>query len=127
MTTTKRIISIDSRAVANVLACTYAILTTLGSISLFFTDAKQITYPIGFVVPGFNLNLNLTHALPENPFGRLFTMLGMVGSFIITGWISGYLLGGLVNLVARRLGGIPASIVEVEEVSSPATPMAPTS
>ena len=116
--------SIDSRAVANVLAVTYAILTTLGSIFAFFSNAKQINYPLGFVVPGFEANLNLFVPFPENPFGRLFTLFGLIGSCIITGWISGYLLGGVVNLVARRLGGIPASILEVEEVSLPPTPSA---
>jgi hypothetical protein len=115
MITTKRIVSVDARAVARLLAWTYGILTTLGSITLLFVDLKRITYPFGFVVPGFHLNLNLHLPLTENPLGRLLTLAGFVVSYVITGWISGYLLGGLLNVVARHRGGIPASVVELEE------------
>jgi hypothetical protein len=118
MTTLKRIVSIDARAVARILAWTYGILATLGSITLLFADLGQITYPFGFVVPGFHLNLNLHLPLTENPLGRLLTLAGFVVSYTITGWISGFLLAALFNLIARRRGGIPTAIVQMEEVAS---------
>jgi hypothetical protein len=125
MTTTKRIMSIDARALAKLLAWTYGILTTLGAVVLLFTQMDRITYPLGFMVPGFHLNLNLNLPLTSNPLGRILTVSGMVLAYVMTGWISGYLLAGLLNLVARHRGGIPVTIVEVTEVAPARTPSSP--
>src|SRR5262245_22747460 len=117
MTTTKRIVSIDARAMAKLLAWTYGLLTTLGAMITLFMNVPRITYPLGFMVPGFYLNLNVHAPLTTNPLGRILMLFLWFVAYIITGWISGYVLAALLNLVARRRGGIPATIVEIQEAS----------
>ena len=125
MATTRRIVSIDPKAVAKLLAWTYGILTTMAAIVLLFSNMQHlITFPIGFLVPGFHLNLNLYAPLTANPLGRMLMLTALVLSYSVTGWISGYLLAALLNLVARRRGGIPATIVEIEDVPQKPTPPA---
>ncbi len=117
MTTTKRIVSIDPAGVAKILALIYGALAVLGSITLAIFGVERMTYisyPFGFVLPGFHFNLNLNLLLPENPLGRSIMFLAFVPAYAVTGWLSGYLAALCFNL-ARRVGGISATLVQVQE------------
>src|SRR5262245_33405889 len=120
MTTNRRIVSIDPKPIAKILALIYGILAILGLITLAFSGvegAKYLTFPFGLVVPGFRLALNLNLGLSANPIIRSLIFLAQIPWYALTGWIGGYLLTISFNVVARYLGGIDAKFVELPAVA----------
>jgi hypothetical protein len=111
--TTTRIVSIDPAAVAKIFAWLYGMLAILGLITLAISGVERLTYlsyPFGFVVPGFHLDLRLNLLLPQNPIGRSAMFLACIPAYAVTGWLSGYLVALCFNLLAKRLGGISARV-----------------
>jgi hypothetical protein len=114
-----RIVSVSPGPVALVLSIVYAFFG-IGSFFVFaFTDAPNLTLPIGFDASLLHLNINLN--LPRtNSIG--FTLLYAVAA-PLTFALSGAITGGVgtlcFNLIAKQLGGIPAKFIKTIDKEEP--------
>jgi hypothetical protein len=80
-------------------------------ISLVLSKADTVRIPLGVVAPLAFLNINFDLPRPEHFWsGALFTLFAAV-CYAITGWLTGAALVLCFNFIARRTGGIEASVL----------------
>jgi hypothetical protein len=106
-----RIISIDWRPLAIVLAIAYAALGLSAFIAFAVGSDEKFVLPVGIVLPLFHLNLSLTLARSSDLFANVFQCMGAVLGYALTGWITGIAVALGFNFIAKRLGGINAKYV----------------
>jgi len=109
--------------VARVLAIIYGVLGFAYVPTLLLVGAKQMTLPIGIVGPLVFLSLNLHFALPTHFVTGVLSAAGASVCYTVTGWLTGAAAVLAFNFVARRIGGIDASVLTS---SSPAIKGGPT-
>jgi hypothetical protein len=110
-----RIMSLKVRPVARVLAILYGALSPLIVILMLLSKAEYLRIPLGIVAPPLvylNINFDLQH--PERFFSGVLLMLFGAACYAATGWLTG--AAGVVcfNFIARRTGGIEASVLTNE-------------
>ena len=107
-----RIISVSPGPVALVLSLIYAVFGCVVFFIYAFTDAPFLILPIGFLAPlidfSFNLHLPRTNSLG---FNLLYGGAALL-TFALTGAITGGVGTFCFNLIAEKLGGIPARFVK---------------
>jgi hypothetical protein len=106
-----RITSFRASKVARILAIIYGIFGFAYVPTLLLVGAKQMVVPIGIVAPMVFLNFNLRFAPPSGFIGGVFSTVAAVFCYAITGWLTGTAAVLVFNFVARRMGGIDASIL----------------
>jgi len=110
-----RIIGVRWQPVSRILCVIYAVLGLSSFLYWLFTDIESLTLPIGVVAPLVYLNFNLH--LPR-PAGIPMTVaygLADIAAYAVSGWITGAFATLVFNFAARRLGGIDAEYLIVEE------------
>lgn len=113
-----KIMSLRVSPVARVFALGYGVLAPFMVIGSKLTGAEQFTLPFGLVAPLFHLNLNFNVPMPDHlAYGLGLCFLAGL-SFALTGWITGAATVLVFNFIARRTGGIEASVMTDEVVSS---------
>ena len=114
-----KIMSLRVSPVARVLALGYGLLAPFMVIGSKLTGAEQFTLPLGIVAPLLHLNFNFSVPMPQSlAYGLALCLLAGL-SFALTGWITGAATVLVFNFIARRTGGIEASVVTDEVVVSP--------
>ena len=115
-----KIVGVRIEPVAKILAIIYAIFGLLVPIQLAFQRAETVKLPLGFNVPIFYLNFNLTFPFPHSVFGAISMVFASVAVYAISGWVSGALLATMFNFVAKKIGGIDPTYFTLER-SAPDT------
>lgn len=112
-----KIMSLRVTAVARVLALGYGVLAPFMVIGSKLNGAEQFTLPFGVVAPLFHLNVNFTLPMPDHLVYGLGLCLVAGLSFALTGWLTGAAAVLVFNFIARRMGGIEASVITNEAAS----------
>jgi len=108
-----RIVGIRVEPLARILAITYAPFG-LGAFVLFaVSKADYLTLPFGILAPLFHFNVNLNLERSGSMFYNIFLCIAAVLSYVLTGWITGVVVGLCFNAVAKQTGGIDAKYVSV--------------
>jgi len=109
-----RIMSIRIGSVARITTLGYAVLGFFYIPAAALTSAENVTLPVGIVAPLVNFNFNLTLPRPEHFLTGILMVIVSCLFWAATGWLTG-VVGALgFNFLARRLGGIDASVVSSE-------------
>lgn len=108
-----RIISVRIAPVARLLAIAYAFLGLVSFLRFAFENARTITLPIGLVFPPFLLNFNLILTRRDDLIYNALLCGAAIGSFALTGWITGIAAALCFNFIAKQTGGIDAKYVSV--------------
>lgn len=107
-----RIVSVSPGSVALVLSLVYGVFGIGDFLFFAFTNAQDLTLPIGFVAPllylSFNLHLPRTTSIG---FNLLYVVAALL-AWALTGAITGEVGTLCFNLIAKQLGGIPAKFIE---------------
>jgi hypothetical protein len=106
-----RIMSFRVTPIARVLAIIYGVSGFAYVPTLLLFGAKQMTLPIGVVGTVIFLSLNLHFAVPTHFVTGVLSTLGASLCYAATGWMTGVAVVLIFNFVARRLGGIEASVL----------------
>jgi hypothetical protein len=116
-----RIMSLKGRAVARVFAILYAAFSPVIVISMLLSKATYFRVPLGVIAPPLTyLNINFDLQRPEHFLsGVLFMLFGAV-CYAATGWLTGAGLVLCFNFIARRTGGIEASVLTNESIAKTA-------
>jgi hypothetical protein len=106
-----RIIALRVGPVARVLAIIYGVLGILYVPSVLLMGAKEMTLPVGIAAPLVYLNFNLHLPVPSHFLSGILSVLAACVCYTVTGWLTGTAAVLVFNLVARRMGGIDASVI----------------
>ena len=116
-----RIMSLKVRSVAKVFAILYAAFSPVIVISMVSSSATYFRVPLGIFAPPltyFNINFDIQR--PEHFLsGVLFMLFGAI-CYAATGWLTGALLVLCFNFIARRTGGIEASVLTNDSLATTA-------
>src|ERR1700692_1411467 len=82
--------------------------------TLLLVGAKEMILPVGIVAPLVWLNLNLHLPLPNHFVTGILSAVATSLCYALTGWLTGTAAVLAFNFVARRLGGIDASLLVKE-------------
>jgi hypothetical protein len=95
-----------------VFAILYAGFSPLIVISMLLSKADYLRIPLGLVAPPLTfLNINFDIQRPEHFMsGMLFLLFG-AACYAATGWLTGAAAVVCFNFIARRTGGIEASVL----------------
>jgi hypothetical protein len=115
-----RILSVRVIPVARVLAIVYGVLGFAYVPALLLIDAKQMVFPVGIVGPPVFLSLNLHFALPTHFVTGVLSMIFACLCFALTGFLTGAATGLAFNFVAKRTGGVDASVLVKNSVPTQA-------
>jgi hypothetical protein len=110
-----RIMSLKVRPVARVVAVLYTAVSPLIVILLLRSDAQYLRIPLGIVAPPLvylNINFDMRH--PTHFWSGMLLLLFGVLCYAATGWLTGALATVCFNFIARRTGGIEASLLTEE-------------
>lgn len=116
-----RITSLRIRPVAGVLAIGYGVLSPFMVIFAFLSKEEYVRIPLGVVAPLFSLNLNFDIQRPTHFFSGVLLMLLAVPCYVATGWLTGAAAVLVFNFIARRTGGIQASVLVKESTTEAAS------
>jgi hypothetical protein len=106
-----RITSIRVGPVARIVAIIYGVLGILYVPTVLLTGAKEMTLPVGIVAPLLYLNLNLHLPVPSHFLSGVLSALAACVCYTLSGWLTGAAAVLAFNIVARRMGGIDASVI----------------
>ena len=112
-----RITSLRIKPVALILAIGYTVISPVAVIFAVLSKEDRIRIPLGVVAPLFHLNVNLRVQLPTSFFWGAVFMLFVMLCYAATGWVTGAAAVLVFNFIARRTGGIEASLLTSEPVS----------
>jgi hypothetical protein len=110
-----KILALKIQPIARVFATIYAVFGLLSWIAFRVAGMSYITLPFGIIGPLVHLNFNLTLPRSNNLFYNLLLVLGSIGSFALTGWLTAAVGVFCFNLVAKRRRGISADFVSLRE------------
>ena len=94
------------------------VVSPLIVILLMFSDAQYLRIPVGLVAPPLlylNINFDIQH--PRHFLTGILLVLFAGTSYAATGWITGAAAVLSFNFIARRTGGIEASVLTKESLT----------
>ena|SRR5581483_5379762 len=113
-----RIMSLKVMQVARVFAILYAAFSPLILISMLRSGAQYIRIPLGLVAPPLTyLNINFDIQRPTHSVSAVLFLLFGAACYAVTGWLTGAAAAACFNFIARRTGGIQASVFVKESLS----------
>lgn len=110
--------SLRVRPVARIFAILYGVVSPLIVILLIFSDAQYLRIPVGLVAPPLlylNINFDIQH--PRHFLTGILLVLFGATCYAATGWITGAAAVLSFNFIARRTGGIEASVLTKESLT----------
>jgi hypothetical protein len=115
-----RIMSVKATQVARVFAIFYAGFSPFIVISMLRSEADYLRIPLGLVAPPLTyLNINFDIQRPTHFLSGVLFMLFGAACYAMTGWLTGAAAAVCFNFIARRTGGIQASIFVKESTAEP--------
>lgn len=112
-----RIMSVRVRPVARVFAILYLALSPVIVILMLLSKAQYLRIPLGIVAPPLlYLNVNFDLLNPTHFLSGVLLMLLAVVCYAGTGWLTGAAAVLCFNFIARRTGGVEASVLTEESV-----------
>lgn len=117
-----RIRSLRVGPVARTVAILYGVYSPLPTILAALSKAEYIRIPLGLIAaPLFYVNINFDILHPTHILSALFLTLFAAACYAATGWLTGAVAVLCFNFVVRRTGGIEASILTNDPLTSEAT------
>ena len=118
-----RIMSLRVGPVARALAIIYGVFSPLLIILAALSKAEYIRIPLGIIAaPLFYLNINFDIQHPTHILSAVFFTLFAAACYAATGWLTGAVVVLCFNFVARRTGGIEASVLTKGSVPGESAP-----
>ena len=112
-----RIMSLSVRPVARIFAIIYGVCSPFLLILAALSKADYLRIPLGIIAaPLFYVNINFDIQHPSHILSAALLVLFAAASYAATGWLTGAILVLCFNFVARRTGGIQASVLAKELV-----------
>ena len=118
-----RIMSLRVKPVACIFAMLYGVASPFLVIASLLAKSDYLRVPLGLMAtPLFYLNINFDIEHPTHFLSGMLFMLFAAACYSATGWITGAVAVLCFNFVARRNGGIEASVItnELAQVESAA-------
>lgn len=121
-----RIMSLKVAPIAKVLAILYAACSPLIAIRMVLSEAEYLRIPLGLFAPPLTyLNINFDIQRPTHFLSGILFMLCAAACYAATGWLTGAVAVVFFNFIARRTGGIQASVIVKESaIESTSTQLA---
>jgi len=117
-----RILSLRVGPVARVLAILYGALSPFLLILMALSKAQYLRIPLGVVAPPLlYLNINFDIQNPTHFLSSVLLMLFGVACYAATGWLTGAAMVLCFNFIARRTGGIEATVLAKDVIQKDAT------
>ncbi|MGA7293283.1 MAG: hypothetical protein WBW85_12165 [Terriglobales bacterium] len=107
--------SLKVRPVARVFAILYGLLSPFLVILMAVSKTEYLRIPLGIIAPPLlylNINFDIQH--PTRFLSGVLLMLFGAACYAVTGWLTGAAAVLCFNFIARRTGGIEASILTEE-------------
>lgn len=107
-----RIMSLKVRPVARILAILYGVLSPFAVILMMFSNAQYLRIPVRLIAPPLvylNINFDIQH--PTHFLTGILLVLFGAACSAATGWLTGAAAVVCFNFIARRTGGIEASVI----------------
>jgi hypothetical protein len=112
-----RIMSMKVRPVARIFAILYGVFSPFLLIIMALSKAEYLRIPLGIMAaPLFYLNINFDIQHPTHFLSGVLLILFAAACYAVTGWLTGAALVLCFNFIARRTGGIEASVMTDEPV-----------
>ncbi len=108
-----RIISVEWRPLALVLALGYAVLGLSAFVVYAVGSDEKFSLPLGIALPLFHLNITFTFVRSRDLFSNAFLCLGAVLAYALTGWITGIAMALGFNFIAKKIGGVGVKCVSI--------------
>ena len=110
-----RIMSLRVRPVARIFAIIYGVFSPFAVILMAFSKADYLRIPLGIIAaPLFFVNINFDIQHPTHILSAALLVLFAAACYAATGWLTGAALILCFNFIARRTGGIQASVLTKE-------------
>jgi hypothetical protein len=110
-----RIMSLKIRPAARIFAIIYAAASPISMLFMLLSKVDYVRVPLGLVAPPLiylNINFDIQH--PTHFFSGVLLGLFAILCYAITGWLTGAAAVLGFNFLARRMGGIEASVLTSE-------------
>jgi hypothetical protein len=112
-----RIISFRVMPVARIFAIIYGAIGVFYVGQVLIAGLGQVTLPVGILVPLIHLNFNLHLPAPTHFLTGILSALAAFVCYAASGWLTGAAAVLAFNFVARRMGGIDASILTNDNIA----------
>ena len=110
-----RIMSLRVRPVARIFAIIYGVFSPFLLILMALSKADYLRIPLGIIAaPLFYVNINFDIEHPTPVVSSALLVLFAAACYAATGWLTGAALVMCFNFIARRTGGIEASVLSKE-------------
>jgi hypothetical protein len=110
-----RIMSLRVRPVARIFAIIYGVFSPFLVILMALSKADYLRIPLGIIAaPLFFVNINFDIQHPTHILSAALLVLFAAACYAATGWLTGAALILCFNFIARRTGGIQASVLAKE-------------
>jgi hypothetical protein len=104
--------SLRIRPVANILAIIYLAFSPLAVVSMLWSEAEYFRLPLGILAaPWAYLSINFDIQRPTHFLSGVLFMGFAALCYAGTGWVTGAVGVLCFNFIARRTGGIEASVL----------------
>ena len=103
--------------VATILAIIYGALGVCYAVQVLIADLRQITLPLGILVPLIHFNFNLHLPAPTHFLSGILSALAAGACYAMSGWLTGAAAVLAFNFLAARMGGIDASILTNDNIA----------
>ena len=113
-----QIMSLRVRPVARILAILYGVVSPLAVILMMFSNAQYLRIPLGLIAPPLvylNINFDIQH--PTHFLTGILLLLFGAACYAATGWLTGAAAVVCFNFIARRTGGVEASVMTKEALT----------
>lgn len=110
-----RIMSLRVSPVARIFSIIYGVFSPFLLVLMALSKADYLRIPFGIIAaPLFYVNINFDIQHPTHILSAALLVLFAVSCYAATGWVTGAALVLCFNFVARRTGGIQASVLSKE-------------
>lgn len=110
-----RIMSLRVGPVARIFAIIYGVSSPFLLIVMALSKADYLRIPLGIIAaPLFYVNINFDVQHPTHILSAALLVLFAAACYAATGWLTGAALVMCFNFIARRTGGIEASVLSKE-------------
>jgi hypothetical protein len=117
-----RIISFKVSPIASVFGILYAAVSPIIVVFLLMSGADRLRIPLGLFAPPLTyLNINFDIQRPTHFLTGALFMVFAAACYAVTGWLTGAAAVMCFNFIARRTGGVQASVLVGESAPEPAS------
>jgi hypothetical protein len=111
-----KIMSLRVGPVARVFSILYGVLSPFLVLLMALSKTEYLRIPLGVIAPPLlylNINFDIQH--PTHILSAMLLVVFGAGCYAATGWLTGAAIVLCFNFIARRTGGIEASVLTEEQ------------